>query len=109
MVETREERTLRVADISSGQCVRSNVQTVVEYDVVLPAGTALTQVTVEYWFNGKWVEAMCDYKPEEKKFICQGMYENPLFGDSYNIRTIINDKEYIGTYISLDNKCIFFE
>jgi hypothetical protein len=109
MVETRERRSLQITNISSEICRKETVDTVVEYDVKLPAGTALSDVRVDYWLDNSWTAASCNFRPLEKKYICAALYQNPLFGDSYNIRTTIKEKEFLGSYISLENKCIIFE
>jgi hypothetical protein len=113
MVETREMRPFQIADSSSPICARNRVDISVDYEVILPAGTALADVNVDYLNNANWVPALCgpryDNNTGQKKYICTARYMNPLFGDSYNIRTTIDGQEFFGSYISLENRCIFFE
>jgi hypothetical protein len=109
MVETRELQSLRITDASSEICNRPNSQFIVEYDVKLPAGIVLNDVKVDYWMTDQWESASCSFQLDKNRYICQAMYDNPLVGDSYNIRTTIDGEEFFGSYISLDNKCIYFE
>jgi hypothetical protein len=110
MLVTKETQNLQIADLSSESCQRSMVNTEIEYDVRLPAGTNLNNVKVEYLRQNEWVKADCRYSDVEEGYICIAEYPNPLFGNNYNIRaTIDNDREYFGSNISLENKCIIFE
>ncbi len=110
MIETREKRPLQIADITSDICRISTIETNVEYDVLLPAGTNINFVKVEYWRGNDWVEASCGYSSGDNNFVCVASYPNPLVGNIYNIRTTINNNdEFFGSYISLENKCIYFD
>lgn len=109
IIETIEKQSLRIADLSSEYCTRVQVDTTVEYNVLVPAGTEENSILVHYWLSNEWVKAECDYSDIDKEYICTADYKNPLLGDKYNIRTTINNEEFFGSYISLDNKCIYFE
>jgi hypothetical protein len=76
-----------------------------DYDVLLPTGTRTTDVRVEYWLDNGWHQASCN---DDNGYQCTIMYPNPLYGGKYQVRTFIKDQEYMGTSVSLGDKCIVF-
>ena len=107
LVEIRENATLFVSESNSPQCTMTPVVFDLQFDINLPSGTLPGTYTVEYWFENNWQPATCNSNNGE--ISCVAKIRNPYHSDRYQIRTMINNEEFIAAYIPLMNKCIYFQ
>lgn len=102
-----EEANLQINTLSSPVCSQSTTEIRrVRFTVDVPAGTLLADIRVEYWKDGNWQIASCEF---HEQYSCVAEYNNPLIADKYHVRTVVGSQEYLGAFIPLDGKCISFE
>ena len=106
--QTLEKEAFTIGTVPSASCPEGSMNRAnfeVEYNVLLPAGTRISEVEIEYYSEQGWAEARCT---ENDGYTCHAVYPNPFYGDKYEVRALIEDKVLTGSSISLENKCIIF-
>jgi hypothetical protein len=109
MFETMEKDPFTIGTIPSPSCPENLVgreYITMEYKVLLPAGTRTSDVQIQYFSEEGWKEATCY---EIDGYTCNALYPNPFYGDQYQVRALIKDKELVGSNIALEDKCMLFD
>lgn len=102
-----EESNMQINNLSSPACSQTPIEMRrVRFNVNVPTGTPLANIRVEYWKEGSWQPASCEF---QSGYVCVAEYNNPLIADKYHVRTIVGNQEFLGMFIPLEGKCISFE
>jgi len=97
---------LTITDLSADDCQAQPQIMPIPYNVTVPAGTHLADVSVLYWLKGKWETAVCQF--QESQFTCTAMLPNPLIGQSYAVKAVVNGEEFVSMQMPFDNLCYLF-
>lgn len=93
--------------LTNEQCQQQSQEKEISFVLEVPTGTALNDVKVEYLVgNDTWEQANCVF---DRELVCTAKIDNPFKEDEYRVRTTINKKEDLASYISLWDKCIVFD
>ncbi len=110
VVDTKENLAFDIEPYPSAKCPgaseNDSATVEVEYEVLLPVDTKISDVKVEYWSGGDWNQAICD---DSVGYTCRATYPNPFYDDRYQVRTIINDEVIVGSSVTLTNRCMIFK
>lgn len=96
-----------MTDLGAAECQPEPVLTDITYAVTLPAGVHLDDIEVIYWRDEEWATAVC--RVEDGQYLCTAQLPNPLIGQAYAVRAIIDGQEYVGTQLPMTNLCIVFD
>lgn len=99
--------SLTITDLGADGCQVQPQITPILYDVTVPAGTRLADVAVLYWLAEDWETADCRFT--ENRILCTAMLPNPLLGQPYAVKALVNGEEFGGTQLPFDNLCYLFD
>ncbi len=98
---------LTVTDMAATACQATPELFPVQFEAILPTGTALADVSVQVFADGDWQTATCEMA--NGRFLCSYTLPNPLIGQSYAYKVVADDEEYVGSSLPFDNVCLIFE
>jgi hypothetical protein len=107
-VELWQQGGLTITDLDAAVCQGQPELAPVAYEVVLPAGTRLSDVEVVYRAGEEaWQTAECHFASGQ--YLCTAQVPNPLVGQPFAIKALLQGQEYVGTQLPFDTVCMVFE
>jgi hypothetical protein len=95
-----------MTDLGNEVCQQVPVDTPLSAEVLLAAGTDLTDVQVIYEIGNQSKVAQCQVY--EDAFVCTAIVPNPIIGQFFAVRAIVKDEVYTGFQLPFSNLCIYF-
>ena len=105
-VTVDQQGPLIITDPLADECQGEPVVTPVDFVVTVPDGTRLADVALVYWLDGGWQTEVCQVT--NGRLLCTAQFPNPLLGQPYAVKAVVNGEEYISTQLSFDTLCILF-
>ncbi len=105
-VSVDQQGPLIMTDPLADECQGEPVVTPVDFAVTVPSGTRLADVALVYWLDGAWQEGVC--RVTNGRLLCTAQFPNPLLGQPYAVKAVVNGEEYISTQLPFDTLCILF-
>lgn len=97
---------LLMTDLSAEACQQPPVWTEVAFEVVVPAGTPLAEVSLLYGLDGRWQRGECGV--ENGRLLCRAQFPNPFINQPYAVKAVVAGQERIATQLPFSNLCIVF-
>lgn len=106
LINVDQQGPLIMTDPLADECQGEPVVTPVDFAVTVPDGTRLADVALVYWLDGAWQEGACAVR--DGRLLCTAQFPNPLLGQPYAVKAVVNGEEYISTQLPFDTLCILF-
>ncbi len=105
-VTVDQQGPLIITDPLADECQGQPVVTPVDFALTVPDGTPLADVALLYRLDGDWREGVCAVA--NGRLLCTAEFPNPLLGQPYAVKAVVNGEEYISTQLPFDSLCILF-
>ncbi len=105
-VNIYHDGNLLMTDLGAAECRVRPVITPIDYEVIVPAGTPLADVSLLYWLNGDWQEGVCQVA--NGRLFCTAEFPIPLLRQPYSVKAVVAGEEHIETQLPFDTLCIVF-